>query len=89
MKISSISGLTYPVQDLDKTAFLVGPFYYYCLVLLTAMGFVMWRIVGSPFGLHLMAIRENRRKAEYLACARGSSVCSRSRYPRSTAPSAA
>jgi branched-chain amino acid transport system permease protein len=53
-------------QDLDKTAFLVGPFYYYCLVLLTAMGFIMWRIVGSPFGLHLMAIRENRRKAEYL-----------------------
>jgi len=26
----------------------------------------MWRIVGSPFGLHLKAIRENRRKAEYL-----------------------
>ena len=58
--------LGFAFQDLDKTAFLVGPFYYYCLALLALLGFVMWRIVGSPFGLHLMAIRENRRKAEYL-----------------------
>jgi branched-chain amino acid transport system permease protein len=53
-------------EDLDKTSFLVGPFYYYCLGLLALMSFVMWRLVKSPFGLHLMAIRENRRKAEYL-----------------------
>lgn len=53
-------------DDLDKTAFLVGPFYYYCLALLVLFGFVMWRIVHSPFGLHLVAIRENPRKAEYL-----------------------
>jgi branched-chain amino acid transport system permease protein len=52
--------------DLDKTAFLVGPFYYYCLALLVVLGIVMWRIVHSPFGLHLTAIRENPRKAEYL-----------------------
>ena len=26
----------------------------------------MWRIVHSPFGLHLKAIRDNARKAEYL-----------------------
>ena len=26
----------------------------------------MWRIVHSPFGLHLRAIRDNPRKAEYL-----------------------
>jgi branched-chain amino acid transport system permease protein len=52
--------------DLDKTAFLVGPFYYYCLALLVILGIVMWRIVRSPFGLHLTAIRENPRKAEYL-----------------------
>ncbi len=52
--------------SLDKTAFLVGPFYYYCVVLLAALGFVMWRIVHSPFGLHLVATRENRRKSEYL-----------------------
>ncbi|MGH6611421.1 MAG: branched-chain amino acid ABC transporter permease [Burkholderiaceae bacterium] len=52
--------------ELDKTTFLIGPFYYYCLVLLVVLGFVMWRIVHSPFGLHLVAIRENARKAEYL-----------------------
>ena len=52
--------------DLDKTAFLIGPFYYYCLTLLIVLGIVMWRIVHSPFGLHLAAIRENPRKAEYL-----------------------
>jgi branched-chain amino acid transport system permease protein len=60
----SLLGFTF--QDLDKTSYLVGPFYYYCLALLAVMGFVMWRIVGSPFGLQLTAIRENRRKAEYL-----------------------
>lgn len=53
-------------ENLDKTSFLIGPFYYYCLGLLALMGFVMWRVVSSPFGLHLAAIRENRRKAEYL-----------------------
>jgi branched-chain amino acid transport system permease protein len=52
--------------SLDKTAFLVGPFYYYCLALLAILGFAMWRLVHSPFGLHLAAIRENPRKAEYL-----------------------
>ncbi|MEO8740096.1 MAG: branched-chain amino acid ABC transporter permease [Casimicrobiaceae bacterium] len=53
-------------KELDKTAFLIGPFYYYCLLLLVVLGIVMWRIVHSPFGLHLAAIRENPRKAEYL-----------------------
>ena len=52
--------------DLDKTTFLVGPFYYYCLALLAIFALAMWRIVHSPFGLHLRAIRENPRKAEYL-----------------------
>ena len=49
-----------------KTAFITGPFYYYALGLLTLLGFVMWRIVRSPFGLHLTAIRENPQKAAYL-----------------------
>ena len=53
-------------KELDKTSFLVGPFYYYCLVLLVICGIVMWRLVHSPFGLQLQAIRENARKAEYL-----------------------
>ncbi len=53
-------------KELDKTAFLVGPFYYACLLLAVVLGVVMWRIVHSPFGLHLAAIRENPPKAEYL-----------------------
>ena len=53
-------------KELDKTAFLVGPFYYYCLALLVVLAIVMWRIVHSHFGLQLTAIRENARKAEYL-----------------------
>jgi len=49
-----------------KTSFLTGPFYYYALVLLALLGIAMWRIVESPFGLHLKAIRENAGKAAYV-----------------------
>jgi len=60
----SLLGRAY--EDLDKTAFLVGPFYFYCVALLAVLGFLMWRLVHSPFGLQLVASRENRRKSEYL-----------------------
>jgi branched-chain amino acid transport system permease protein len=50
----------------NKIEFLAGPFYYYCLGLLVVAGLAMWRIVHSPFGLHLRVLRENPRKAEYL-----------------------
>jgi branched-chain amino acid transport system permease protein len=50
----------------NKIEFLAGPFYYYCLGLLVVVGLGMWRIVHSPFGLHLRALRDNPRKAEYL-----------------------
>lgn len=49
-----------------KTGFLIGPFYYYVLVLLALLGATMWRISQSPFGLHLKAIRENAGKAAYV-----------------------
>lgn len=48
------------------TSFLSGPFYYYCLALYIGLGLVMWRVVQSPFGLHLKAIRENEVKASYV-----------------------
>ncbi len=60
----SLFGMDY--KELDKTTFLVGPFYYYCLGLLVILAIVMWRVVHSPFGLQLAAIRENPRKAEYV-----------------------
>jgi branched-chain amino acid transport system permease protein len=60
----SLAGMDF--KELDKTSFLVGPFYYYCLALLVIAALAMWRIVRSPLGLQLKAIRENARKAEYL-----------------------
>jgi len=68
------SGMRVPRMDIiglefahyNKIEFLAGPFYYYCLALLVIAAFVMWRIVHSPFGLHLKALRDNPRKAEYL-----------------------
>jgi branched-chain amino acid transport system permease protein len=60
----NILGLTF--ERYNKIEFLAGPFYYYCLGLLIIAGLIMWRIVHSPFGLHLKTIRDNSRKAEYL-----------------------
>jgi branched-chain amino acid transport system permease protein len=51
---------------LDKTAYLIGPYYYYSLVLCVVAALVMWRIVRSPLGLSLRAIRENPDKAAYV-----------------------
>lgn len=50
----------------NKTGFLTGPFYYYCFGLTLVLGFIMWRVVRSPYGLHLMASRDNPVKALYL-----------------------
>ncbi len=52
--------------DRDKVEFLVGPFYYYALALLAVATLLMWRIVRSPLGLSLRAIRENPDKAASL-----------------------
>ena len=52
--------------DLDKTAYLIGPYYYYSLVLCVVAAAAMWRIAHSPLGLSLRAIRENADKAEYV-----------------------
>ncbi len=66
MRIVRMKILGLDFADYNKIEFLAGPFYYYCLALLLITGFIMWRIVHSPFGLHLQAIRDNARKAEYL-----------------------
>lgn len=66
MRIPRMNILGLEFAQYNKITFLTGPFYYYCLVLLVIAGFVMWRIVRSPFGLHLRALRDNPRKAEYL-----------------------
>jgi branched-chain amino acid transport system permease protein len=66
MRVPRMNILGLPFAQYNKIEFLAGPFYYYCLVLLVLAGLLMWRIVHSPFGLHLRAIRDNARKAEYL-----------------------
>lgn len=50
----------------NKTAYLVGPYYYFSLGVLVLATLLMWRIVASPFGLCLRTIRDNPLKAESL-----------------------
>jgi branched-chain amino acid transport system permease protein len=66
MRIPRMNIIGLEFAHYNKIEFLAGPFYYYCLALLVIAAFVMWRIVHSPFGLHLKAVRDNPRKAEYL-----------------------
>jgi branched-chain amino acid transport system permease protein len=66
MRVPRMNILGLEFAAYNKIDFLAGPFYYYCLALLLIAGLVMWRIVQSPFGLHLEAVRDNARKAEYL-----------------------
>jgi len=49
-----------------KMQFLMGPYYYYALMIVVVATWGMWRIVSSPFGLCLMAVRDNPEKATYL-----------------------
>ena len=66
MRVARMNILGLEFAPYNKIEFLAGPFYYYCLGLMIVAGFVMWRIVNSPFGLHLKTVRDNARKAEYL-----------------------
>jgi branched-chain amino acid transport system permease protein len=66
MRVPRMNILGLAFERYNKIEFLAGPFYYYCLGLLVISGFLMWRIVRSPFGLHLQALRDNACKAEYL-----------------------
>ncbi len=66
MRVARMKILGLEFGNYNKIEFLAGPFYYYCLGLLVIGGFIMWRIVHSPFGLHLRTIRDNAHKAEYL-----------------------
>lgn len=66
MRVPRMNFLGMEFREFNKFELLAGPFYYYCLALLAIAGFIMWRIVNSPFGLHLQTIRDNPQKAEYL-----------------------
>jgi branched-chain amino acid transport system permease protein len=66
MRIPRMNILGLELAQYNKIELLAGPFYYYSLALLIIAAGLMWRIVHSPFGLHLRAVRDNARKAEYL-----------------------
>lgn len=66
MRVPRMNILGLEFAQYNKIGLLTGPFYYYCIALLVIAGVIMWRIVHSPFGLHLKALRDNSRKAEYL-----------------------
>jgi branched-chain amino acid transport system permease protein len=53
-------------EGFSKTAYLIGPYYYFSLAVLVLSTLLMWRIVRSPFGLCLRTIRDNPLKAESL-----------------------
>ncbi len=58
--------LGWGLDAMPKTAYLVGPYYYYALGVLVLAALAMWRIVHSPFGLLLRTVRDNPAKAETL-----------------------
>jgi len=58
--------LGFNLSEIPKMQFLTGSYYLYAFFILAILTFVMWKIVSSPFGLCLKAIRDNPEKAEYL-----------------------
>lgn len=58
--------LGFDLSEIPKMQFLTGSYYLYCFFILALLTFIMWKIVTSPFGLCLKAIRDNPEKAEYL-----------------------
>ncbi|MGP0090387.1 MAG: branched-chain amino acid ABC transporter permease [Xanthobacteraceae bacterium] len=66
MRVPRMNILGLELAQYNKIEFLAGPFFYYCLALLILAALLMWRIVHSPFGLHLKAVRDNALKAEHL-----------------------
>jgi len=66
MRIPRMRILGLEFDAYNKIELLAGPFYYYCLGLMVLASLLMWRIVHSPFGLQVRALRDNPQKAEYL-----------------------
>ena len=58
--------LGFNLSEIPKMKFLMGSYYYYAFIVLAIAAWVMWRVVSSPFGICLKAIRDNPEKATYL-----------------------
>ena len=66
MRVLRPSLLGFNLSEIPKMQFLTGSYYAYTFVILAILSLIMWKIVSSPFGLCLKAIRDNPEKAEYL-----------------------
>ncbi|ELY50325.1 MULTISPECIES: branched-chain amino acid ABC transporter permease [Natronorubrum] len=53
-----------PISELPAQIYLMGFYYHFVLVFLTATIILLWFILRSPFGLTLKMIRENEMRAE-------------------------
>ena len=58
--------LGFDLSAIPKMKFLSGSYYYYALIVLGIATWTMWRIVSSPFGFCLLAVKDNPEKATYL-----------------------
>jgi branched-chain amino acid transport system permease protein len=58
--------LGFDFSSVPKMKFLLDVYYYYAFGVLALATYVMWRVISSPFGLALRAIRDNPEKATYL-----------------------
>jgi branched-chain amino acid transport system permease protein len=56
------------IQGVFPPEFLKDPtaYYYFILVIFSLSAFILWRIIHSPFGYTLQAMRENSERTEFL-----------------------
>lgn len=58
--------LGFNLSEVPQMQFLTGDYYFYCFFIFALLVFAMWKIISSPFGLCLKAVRDNPEKAENL-----------------------
>lgn len=56
------------IQGVFPPEFLKDPvaYYYFILIIFSLSAFILWRIIHSPFGYTLQAMRENSERTEFL-----------------------
>src|SRR4030066_1240477 len=56
------------IQGVFPPEFLKSPtaYYYFILIIFLISAFILWRIIHSPFGYTLQAMRENSERTEFL-----------------------
>ena len=65
IKVPRASILGFSLEGLDFDTY-HHIYYYLVLTLLAILAYIMWRIVNSPFGLALKAVRDNEERAKFI-----------------------